>query len=127
MSCLYSSVMQWPILRLKLLPFGHPLARIIVHAQAQAQAFASQSSSFCLGPGLCSSCFCLLAMHRRIQLPILRFELMLGHGHEPAHELNFEMTKTQKYDYKYEFQPEHRPELLPDLKLKARARGLAEI
>lgn len=38
---------------------------------------------------------------------MVRFELMLGHGHEPVHEFDFEMTNTQKYDYKHEFEPEH--------------------
>lgn len=46
-----SSVMQWPILflRLKLLPFGHPSAPTIVLAQA-SDAFIGLG--FCLGPGL---------------------------------------------------------------------------
>lgn len=43
-------------------------------------------------------------MHRRILLSMVRFELMLGHGHEPVNEFDFEMTKTQKYEYKHKFE-----------------------
>lgn len=96
-------------LRHMLLLLGHAMA----YTLAEAQAFASRSSigsyyfsfsgqsyiglGFCLG--LCS-CFCLLVIHRRILLSILRFELMLRHGHEPlqVHEFDFEMTKRQKYN-----------------------------
>lgn len=76
--------MQLPILllRLKLLPSGHPSAGL---------------SSF--------------SMRHRILLSILRFELMLGHGHEPVRE----------------FEPEHGSELLPDQKAKDRAKRLAEV
>lgn len=50
-TCFCSSVMQWPILflRLKLLPFGHPSAPTIVPAQPSDPFIGL---GFCLGPGL---------------------------------------------------------------------------
>lgn len=110
---------NWCIsLRHMLLLFGHAMAYTLAEAQSFAfwssigSYYCSCSGQSCIGLGFClGSClysyFCLLVMHRRILLSILRFELMLGHGHEPVHEFDFEMTKRQKYDYKHEFEPEH--------------------
>lgn len=66
-------------------------------------------------------------MHRRILLSMVRFELMLGHGHEPVHEFDFEMTKTQKYDYKHKFEPEHELSYYQIKKAKSRGKRLAAI
>lgn len=108
----------WPILllRLNILPFGHSLTRTIVHAQAQAHSFVSQSCiglGPLLGSGSGSGSYFSLSVIRRMLLFILRFGLKPEQGHKHGHKLDLDMTKKQNMIIKQDFEPEHDPEPLP--------------